>query len=216
LQVITRLDRVFAKAEEILLALLLVGMVLQAALQVLLRNIWDTGIDWADITLQNVTVLVGLLGAAIATSEGRHLNIDIFSRVLKGRSKVGLRVVIGLFSVVICVLLARGGWTTLLANYGPWVENIPQGWSKAHNLRVQFLEGSIPQWLSLSVLPVGFALIGFHFFLRLVRDAGTLLTGTEWEQQSGSGAEGDAVLDEMTQAEAVDGDAGTSSEGEAR
>ena len=194
---ITKLDRVFAKAEEVLLALLLVSMVLLAALQVLLRNIWDTGIDWADITLQNVTVLVGLLGAAIATSEGRHLNIDILSRVLKGRGKTLLRVLIGLFSVGVCILLTHGGWTTLLANYGPWVENIPEGWSKAHNLRVQFLEGTIPQWLSLSILPVGFALIGFHFVLRLVRDLGDLVTGEEWESMMAEGPEGDALLDEM-------------------
>lgn len=204
MQLITRLDRAFAKAEEVLLALLLVGMVLLAALQVLLRNIWDTGIDWADITLQNVTVLVGLLGAAIATSEGRHLNIDILSRVLRGRGKMVLRVVIGLFSVTVCVLLARGGWTTFLANYGPWLENIPEGWSAAHNLKVQFFEGTIPQWLSLSFLPVGFALIGFHFALRLVRDLGALATGKEWESGADAGAEGDALLDELEQSAAGD------------
>lgn len=204
MQLITKLDRAFAKAEEVLLALLLVGMVLLAALQVLLRNVWDTGIDWADITLQNVTVLVGLLGAAIATSEGRHLNIDIFSRVLKGRGKTLLKIVIGLFSITICVLLARGGWTTLLANYGPWVENIPEGWSKAHNLKVQFFEGTIPQWLSLSFLPVGFALIGLHFALRLVRDLGTLVTGQEWESKAEAGPEGDALLDELERSAAAD------------
>jgi TRAP-type C4-dicarboxylate transport system permease small subunit len=196
-QLITKLDRLFAKGEEILLALLLVGMVLLAALQVLLRNIWDTGIDWADITLQNVTLLVGLLGAAIATSEGRHLNIDIFSRVLKGRAKTVLKLVIGLFCVFVCVLLARGGWTTFEANYGPWVENIPEGWSKAHNLKVQFFEGTIPQWLSQLFLPIGFVLIGFHFVLRLIRDLGTLITGEEWETKDQAGAEGDALLDEM-------------------
>ena len=201
---ITKLDRIFAKAEEILLALLLVGMVLLAALQVLLRNIWDTGIDWADITLQNVTLLVGLLGAAIATSEGRHLNIDIFSRVLKGRNKTLLKVLIGLFCVAVCVLLARGGWTTFRANYGPWIENIPEGWSKAHNLKVQFLEGTIPQWLSLVFLPLGFAVIGFHFVLRLLRDLGTLVSGKEWETAGEGGPEGDALLDELERSASAD------------
>jgi TRAP-type C4-dicarboxylate transport system permease small subunit len=217
MQLITKLDRLFAKAEEVLLALLLVGMVLLAALQVLLRNIWDTGIDWADITLQNVTVLVGLLGAAIATSEGRHLNIDLFSRMLKGRGKTVLRVVIGVFCITVCVLLARGGWTTFLANYGPWVENIPEGWSKAHNLKVQFLEGTIPQWLSLSFLPVGFAVIGFHFLLRLVRDLGTLVSGKDWEVAGEAGAEGDALLDELEASAEVDiGDAGSGEKGGGR
>lgn len=205
MQLITKLDRALAKIEEVLLALMLVGMVLLAALQVLLRNIWDTGIDWADITLQNVTVLVGLLGAAIATSEGRHLNIDLFSRVLRGRARTAVRVVIGLFSLVVCVLLARGGWTNFLANYAPWLDNVPEGWSAWRNFRVQFLEGSVPQWLTQLFLPVGFALIGVHFALRLVRDLRTLATGEEWEAAEAGGPEGDALLDEL-EARASNGD----------
>jgi TRAP-type C4-dicarboxylate transport system permease small subunit len=197
LELITKVDRFFAKIEEVLLALFLVGMVFLAALQVLLRNIWDVGIDWADITVQNVTVLVGLLGAAVATSEGRHLNIDLFSRILKGRAKTALKVVIGCFSLFICVLLTKGGWTTFQLNYEPWVQNIPEGWTVAQNLKVQFLEGGIPQWMSQLFLPIGFALIGFHFALRLIRDLGTLVTGKEWESKETAGAEGDALLDEM-------------------
>jgi len=208
LQLITKIDHFFAKIEEVLLALLLVGMVLLAALQVLLRNIWDTGIDWADITVQNVTVLVGLLGAAVATSEGRHLNIDLFSRVLKGRAKTGLKVVIGLFSCLVCYLLAKGGWTNYQLNYEPWLRNVPEGWSAAHNLKVQFFEGNIPQWMSQLFLPLGFSLIGFHFALRMIRDLGTLVTGVEWESREQAGPEGDALLDELEAKAAEDDDDG--------
>jgi TRAP-type C4-dicarboxylate transport system permease small subunit len=196
-EIITKLDRLLAKTEEVVLALLLVGMVLLAALQVLLRNIWDTGIDWADISLQNATLLLGLLGAAIATSEGRHLNIDIFSRVLKGRSRTLLKVVIGLFCTISCILLARGGWSTYRLNYAQWVGNIPAGWTAGQNLKAQFFEGNIPQWLTQATLPMGFGLIGFHFLLRLVRDVRTLITGQEWEAKLEVVTEGDEVLEEM-------------------
>ena len=198
MQLITKLDQALAKAEEILLALLLVSMVVLAALQVLLRNIWDTGIDWADISVQNVTVIVGLLGAAVATSEGRHLNIDILSRVLKGKAKIILKIVIGTFCLGICILLTQGGWGTFRANYTPWLENIPEGWTATHNLKEQFFEGTIPQWLSQIFLPFGFGLIGLHFLLRLIRDIGTLITGKEWEHTAlTEGAQGDDLLDEM-------------------
>lgn len=214
MQFITKIDHFFAKTEEVMLALLLVGMVLLAALQVLLRNIWDTGIDWADITVQNVTVLVGLLGAAVATSEGRHLNIDIFSRVLKGRARTGLKVVIGLFSCFICYLLAKGGWTNYRLNLEPWVQNIPEGWTLAQNLKVQFLEGNIPQWLSQLLLPLGFSLIGFHFTMRLIRDLGTLVTGVDWESKDKAGPEGEALLDAMeAKAAQDDDDAGGDADG---
>jgi len=197
MELITKLDKALAKIEEILLALLLVSMVVVAALQVLLRNLWDTSIDWADISVQNATVLLGLLGAAVATSEGRHLNIDILSRALKGRAKTVLRVMINIFGVFICYLLTTGGWETFRVNYGPWLENAPEGWSAAQNLKQQFLEGNIPQWLSQLFLTLGFGLISFHFLLRLVRDLGTLVTGQQWEHSEEEELSGDDLLDEM-------------------
>ncbi len=194
---IGKLDRLFAKVEEVLLALLLVCMVLLASLQVLLRNIWDTGFDWADPALQNATLLLGLVGAAVATSEGRHLTIDIFSRALHGRAKRTLKAVIGVFAVVLCALLAQGGWQTFQVNHAQWLANLPAGWTPWHNLRQELIEGNIPQWLSQLMLPVGFGLIGFHFLLRLVRDLHSLATGQEWEAAERGGPEGDAALDAM-------------------
>ncbi|MFH1132301.1 MAG: TRAP transporter small permease subunit, partial [Pseudomonadota bacterium] len=181
--VIAKLDRALAKIEEILLALILVGMVVLAALQVLLRNIWNTAIDWADVSLQNATLLLGLLGAAVATSEGRHLNIDLISRVIKGRWKVLLQIVIGLFALVVCVLLTNGGWETYRVNYVAWLENVPQGWTAGKALKEQMLQGEFPQWVSQAFLPMGFGLIGFHFLLRFVRDIGSLITGEPWEKK---------------------------------
>jgi len=196
---ITKLDHVFAKSEEVLLALLLVGMVLLASLQVLLRNIWHTGLDWAEPLLQNATLLLAMLGAAVATSEGRHLTIDIFSRVLKGRARTLLRVVIGLFAITLCALLAKGGWTTVKVNLAQWTGNVPEGWTAAQTLRREVLEGSIPQWLSQVILPFGFGLIAFHFLLRLPRDLASLATGEEWEGSRITGSADDAALDELEQ-----------------
>lgn len=201
MRLITQLDRIFAKGEEILLALLLVGMVFLAALQVILRNFWDTGIDWGDVTLQHMTLLIGLLGAAIATSEGRHLTIDIFSRVLKGRAATALKIAIGIFSLILCLLLAQGGWRTFISNYRPWLENIPAGWSQWQNLKTEFGEGSIPPWLSQLLLPLGFGLMGFHFLLRLIRDSASLIRGKDWESHAQMETVGDAYLDELSAGE---------------
>jgi TRAP-type C4-dicarboxylate transport system permease small subunit len=197
MELITKIDRAFAKVEEILLALILVSMVVLAAAQVLLRNIWGASIDWADITVQNATVLLGLLGAAVATSEGRHLNIDLVSRALKGRPRTLVRIVINAFGVYVCYLLTVGGWKTYQVNYEPWLANVPEGWTALQNLKMQFFEGNIPQWLSQLLLPCGFALIGFHFLLRLVRHLGTLVTGVPWDIAEQAGPQGDALLDQM-------------------
>jgi TRAP-type C4-dicarboxylate transport system permease small subunit len=207
-QLITRLDRVLSKIEEVVLALLLVGMVLLAAMQVVLRNVWNTSIDWADNVLQNATLLLGLLGAAIATSEGRHLTIDIFSRLITGRAKLALRVVIGTFALFVCVLLAQGGVQTYRVNYAQWLENIPKGWTVLRSIEQELLEGSIPQWLSQVMLPVGYSLIGLHFLLRLLRDVSSLSTGKEWETKESAGPEGEAALDALEAHAAAQADKG--------
>jgi len=191
---LTRLDRFLVKFEEVLLALLLVSLIVLAALQVLLRNIWSTSIDWADVTLQNATVLIGLIGAAVATSEGRHLNIDLVGRALKGRKRLALNVLIGVFGVITCALLTRGGWQTFRANYEPWLANVPEGWSAMRLLQQELGEGSFPQWLSQLMLPMGFGLIGVHFFLRLARDLTLLASGEEGDDNRD---EGDRFLDRI-------------------
>lgn len=193
---LTRLDRFLVKFEEVLLALLLVSLIVLAATQVLLRNIWSTSIDWADVTLQNATVLIALLGAAIATSEGRHLNIDLVGRTLRGRRRLALNVLIGIFGVIICALLTRGGWQTYRANFEPWLANVPAGWSTMRLLQQELSEGSFPQWLSQLMLPFGFGLIGLHFFLRLARDLSWLVGGEDGSGQ-GEEHEGDRYLDYM-------------------
>ena len=190
------MDRALAKIEEILLALLLIGLVLLAAVQVLLRNVWGGSIDWAEVTLQNATVLLGLLGAAVATSESRHLNIDLLGRSLQGRGRQALAVLIGIFAVGVTWYLTKGGWQTYRANYEPWLANVPKGWTASKMLIDELAEGSFPQWLSQLALPIGFALIGVHFCLRLVRDVLLLITG----KSANDGEEeldGDAYLDHM-------------------
>jgi TRAP-type C4-dicarboxylate transport system permease small subunit len=194
---IVKIDRAFSKVEEVLLALLLVGMVLLTALQVLLRNIWNTGIDWADIGSQHATLLLGLLGAAVATSEGRHLNIDLVSRLAHGRGRFFVRVLIGGFGVAICVYLVVGGWTNYRVTYEPWLRNLNEGLGAGTALWDQLKQGEFPQWFTLLMLPLGFGLIGFHFVLRTLLDLSSLVSGKEWESQENKQLEGDALLDDL-------------------
>lgn len=152
-----------------------------SAAQVLLRTVWGTAIDWADGVLQNATLLIGLLGAAVATSEGRHLNIDLLRTRLRGRAGHATRALVGLFALVICALLASGGWTTFSSSLDPWLANIPPGWSFARTLTGEIGDGLIPTWLTQLMFPLGFGLIGAHFALRAVRDAVSAISGESWE-----------------------------------
>ncbi|MGD0038444.1 MAG: TRAP transporter small permease subunit, partial [Bacteroidota bacterium] len=62
-------DLALNKAEGALLILMLSIMVLVAFSQVMLRNVFHTGINGADVLLRHLVLWIGFLGAAIATSE---------------------------------------------------------------------------------------------------------------------------------------------------
>lgn len=207
MEFIGKLDRAVAKVEEIILALLLVSMVVLASLQVLLRNIWNTGIDWAEPSLKHATLLIGLLGAAIATSEGRHLNIDLVSRLLSGRKKRLLQVLIGVFAVVMSYLLLVGSLNGFQTSYAAWKQLVPEGWSASKMLFADLSEGTFSTWNALVILPPGFALILFHFSIRLIRDVGSLASGEDWDTAEADALQGDDLLDEMVaKADADEGD----------
>ncbi len=77
---VTRLARVVAKAEEVLLAAITIGMVLLALAQIVMRNVLNRGILWADPLLRHCVLWLAFLGALYGAKKGRHLSLDALSR----------------------------------------------------------------------------------------------------------------------------------------
>jgi TRAP-type C4-dicarboxylate transport system permease small subunit len=145
------IDRALFRIELVLLMAVLASMVGLACLQILLRNLFSTGIASADIVLRHLTLGLTFLGASLATREGRHLKIDIVPRIVSKRMKSLLGVITGLLSVAVCVILARAGWNFVL------LEQQSQS---------VFALG-IPLWVAKLVIPLGFLQISFRILLRM-------------------------------------------------
>ena len=77
-----RLDKKISRVEQVLVTILLTMMILLAFSQIVLRNFFATGISWGDSLVRYLVLWVGFIGAAIATREGKHINIDVVSRWL--------------------------------------------------------------------------------------------------------------------------------------
>lgn len=134
-------------AEDIFLAALLGVMMLLAVGQIVLRNLFDTGFLWADPMLRHLVLWVGLLGAAIATREDKHITVDVVSRFVPPRTRSAIRVVTDAFAASICALVAYAG-------YGLIRNEIEFG-SRT------FLD--LPAWKVEIVIPVAFALMAVRF-----------------------------------------------------
>lgn len=152
MNILKSIDKALTRAEEIVLITLLGVMVVMSFLQVVLRNVFSSGILWADILLRHILLWLGFLGAAIATSENRHINIDSVRRFLSPRIRQATEVVTDLFAAGICMLLASAAWEFVRGEIAD---------------RRTFLEG-IPSWYAQIIIPVGFGLLAVHFIIRAI------------------------------------------------
>lgn len=91
------------RIERSLLTLLVTGMVFLAALQIVLRNFWKTGLPWAEPLLGMALLWLTMLGALAATGLGRHLAIDLVAALVPHRARAWIARVTSLFAVVVAI-----------------------------------------------------------------------------------------------------------------
>ncbi|WP_455223449.1 TRAP transporter small permease [Kaarinaea lacus] len=101
-----RILRFVHKIEDWLLILITTSIVIFSALQILLRNMFESGITWISPLLGVMVFWVGMLGALVATRDRSHIKINVLSVYLSEQQKVVAQVIVNLFSAVICLVLA--------------------------------------------------------------------------------------------------------------
>ena len=145
-----RVDANIERAEQTLIVTFLSFMILIAFLQIVLRNLFFTGLDWGDSFLRNLVLWIGFIGATLATREGKHINIDVVSRWLPSLGKNVVTLITHLFSFLICCLLTYAALK--------FIKNEVQMGNRT------FLK--IPAWVPEMILPMTFGLMTFRFGLR--------------------------------------------------
>ena len=149
------------RLEDWLLALLLGAMVLLAAAQILLRNLFDWNFSWGDPFTRQLVLWVGLLGALAASRDNRHITVDLLAQMLKGRVKASVNAITGLFTAGVCVVIA---WHAARL-VGVEMDSHTRGlWN-------------LPLWLFQIIMPLGFGLIGLRYLLLATREALQALRG---------------------------------------
>ncbi len=101
--------RILRRVEDTALALLLLSLIALATLQILLRNVFETGLPWSEPLLRILVLWTGLLGAVVASRERRQISVDALSRLLKGRALEAARVAANTFAAGIAGILAFHG-----------------------------------------------------------------------------------------------------------
>jgi TRAP-type C4-dicarboxylate transport system permease small subunit len=152
------LDKAGRFAEDTVLVIILTSMILLAASQIILRNFFDFGFIWADELLRMLVLWIAVAGAVAASRTDKHINVAVLDRFLSGRVRVALKLVVDLFTAVICAVIT---WHSIA-----FVQT-------SHEYR-DVLLGSVPAWILQLVLPVGFGLISWRYFVFSLRQLPTL------------------------------------------
>lgn len=128
---IRRLSKTLESIESFLAALSLLTMIFLASYQVLLRNVWDTGLIWGNAIVQSLVIWVGFLGASMATHERGHIRFDVLSKFLPERLRNLSLFVVHLGSSLVCALLTRASYLFIMGekDFGTLIEDfLPAHW----------------------------------------------------------------------------------------
>ena len=159
MQILRRFDHYLAKFESWVLVFLLALMVLLSFGQVVLRNVFDFGLLWADTFLRQLVLWVGFLGASLAVREKRHIAIDFIPNFLPERWLTPLRVVVDFFTGMISLFLLIAAWNFL--QY------------EKESGSILFLD--IPVWIFQTILPFSLGVIAIRFLFRSLGGALSIL-----------------------------------------
>ncbi|MEE8311458.1 MAG: TRAP transporter small permease subunit [Candidatus Binatia bacterium] len=149
LHVLQLLTNALHRFEDVLLSVLLAGMIVLASLQIFLRNLFETGIGWADPLVRVLVLWLALLGALAASRGDRHINVDVLSRLLPERARLGMRSLTSLATAMICGVVAYHAARFVHAE----LEMATTAFA------------NVPTWVLASVIPVAFAGIALRYLL---------------------------------------------------
>jgi TRAP-type C4-dicarboxylate transport system permease small subunit len=148
-----RVDRVARSLETWLIVIVLGGLILLGAAQIVLRNFFSIGFSWADGLARLAVLWLALLGALAASRDGRHITMGALARVLPPKLRVAAGVCADVFGAAVSVALAVASWR--------FVSD-----SRAFG---DTMLGDFPAWWFQAIMPVAFALIAWQFLVQAVK-----------------------------------------------
>jgi C4-dicarboxylate transporter, DctM subunit len=137
---------VLLKAENLLLVVPLAAMVLLPVTEIILRRLFHTGISGSSAIVQHLTLLVGMVGGAVAARDRRLLALSPLQALLHGRPKAAARAFSSGFGAAITGFLCVASLQFVLAMK-------PLGKTLVYD---------IPVWLIQLILPLGFGVIAIR------------------------------------------------------
>lgn len=157
-------DKWLEKISGWILVSLLGIMIVMAFSQVILRNFFDSSIEWGDIFLRHLVLWVGYFGAVIATGEGRHLRIEFVSKLVPQKTRKIFFIITSIFAGIICYFLMQAAISFVQLEM------------ESETTLILDLQS----WYFIIIIPIGYAMLTFRFIVRALNWLVEIFQGN-WE-----------------------------------
>lgn len=149
---VARALRALSTVEDGLLVFILVALIVMAGAQIFLRNVFGTGLTDVDSLGRLMVLWLGMIGGVVASRNKKHINVDVLSPRLPKKARALAAIGIDFFTAGISITVAIFSSILLAIE---WESNTT-------------VFANVPSWLAVSILPVAFGLIFFHYFLHVI------------------------------------------------
>lgn len=147
-----RIYNVLLATETFLLLFFLLSAVLLASTQILLRNLFDSGIFWADSALRILVLWIGMTGAMFASRNKKHIRIDVLSHYLPVKLRDNIWRVTELITSIVCGIVAYYSIEFIQYEYEDGL--------------IAF--ANVPVWLCQTIIPFAFIVMSLRYFIYAV------------------------------------------------
>ena len=140
------------RIEDIIVTTLLSSILLFAIVQILLRNLFDSGFIWGDSLLRILVLWLGLAGAILACRKDKQISIDVLYQFVPDKYKLIIQKISFLFAAVICMTISYYSLLFVIIEY--------------QDATIAFEK--IPAWITESIIPFGFSVMGLKYFVKIL------------------------------------------------
>ncbi len=142
-----RADSAARWCENTLLVVLFIALLGLATTQILLRNVFSSGLFWADELVRLLVLWLAVVGAVAATHDRRNIAIEILVRALPELPGRIARSIVAAFASGVSGIFAWQAWL-FVSDSREFEETVLGGWQA---------------WYFQIVLPAGFAVMAVQF-----------------------------------------------------
>lgn len=148
-----KLEKAGSHAEDALILIILIGMILLAGTQIFLRNFLDTSLFWGDEMLRMMVLWLTMAGGLAASRLNKHISIAVLDRFLPVAAQRVTKVIIDLFTAGVCALFAWHSARFVIGSY-EFGDTVMR---------------NVPAWTMQIILPIGFSLMAFRHLVFAVQ-----------------------------------------------